>query len=402
MIGKSRKYCAPRRIGYPLQLLDIAVDAYARTLYRQRPAVIVDGKTPRFLFMTSGHLGDALTLSYVFPLVRKVYPTCKIDVVAGDWCDPILAGNPYVRRLVHLNHASTNRKPISWLAKWRQHIRTTQSAIDALKTETYTASIDIRFSDSPMHFLLPYLHVQKAVGFGSRGMGGLLDEEFFLPDDEFHHLTVILRLLETIGVNASLEDVQPYFTIPETARQSVRQKLPFLADGPTVGLFPESGEAKRFLPMSYWYQLAEKLLEQTDYQLIGCGQRPQTTQLMDDLIRNHPDQQHRLHKAVNTLSLNEVAAVSEQLTAAFTVESLPAHLCSIFCPTASFYKDGSGYQFFPLANYPYLVLHNHKNSRGLTINRPGFASVYIEKYDEDLQNRALEWLTTTVVAKHDR
>ncbi|WP_227699006.1 glycosyltransferase family 9 protein [Spirosoma radiotolerans] len=382
-----------------MQLLDVVVDTYARGYHKRRETVEGNADVPRFLFMTSGHLGDALTLSYLFPLIQRAHPTCVIDVVAGDWCDPILANNPYIRRLIHLNHANTNRRSISRFAKWRDHIHTTKAAIELLKEESYTASIDVRFSDSPMHFLLPSIKVQKAVGFGSRGFGGLLDEEFFLPDGEFHHLDVMLAMLRSIGVHAGLSDIEPYFNFPKAARLTVRQKLPFLDGRPLLVLFPESGEISRFLPHSFWQQLVGKLLDETDFLLVGCGQLPQTAQLMDQLADDYPDRRDRLHKAVNSLSLSEVAALSELATIAFTLESLPAHLCSIFCPTVSFFKNGTGLQFFPLANYPDLVFHNHQFSRDLTIDRPGFTSVYVDQFNEDVSNQALQWLQMTVAKK---
>lgn len=403
MIGKPRKYCAPRSVAYPLQLLDVVVDAYARTGYNRRGRDAPAPSPPRFLLMLSGHLGDALTLSYTFPLIRRAFPDCLIDVVAGDWCDPILTGNPYVRRLIHLNHANTNRRTISTLAKWRDHFGTTRMTIATLKDETYTASVDVRFSDSPLHFLLPFIRVQKAVGFGSRGMGGLLDEEFFLPDGEFHHMTVILDMLRAIGVRADLADVQPYFQFPDAARQSIRQKLPFLTDDrPLFLLFPESGAAGRFLPDAFWRELAGRLLTETDGVLLGCGQQPRTTELIRQIADEHSHKVSRIHEAVGKLNLNELAALSERATAALTLESLPAHLCSIFCPTVSFFYNGTGLQFFPLASHPALVLHNHRLSRDLTIDRPGFESRYVERFDADVQQQALDWLHTTLVKKHDR
>ena len=398
MIGKPRKYCAPRSVAYPLQLLDVAVDWYARGPYERRNRGVTDGGVPRFLLMSAGHLGDALTLSYLFPIIRQAHPGCDIDVVAGDWCDPILKGSPYIRRLIHLNHANTNRRDISWLAKWRDQIKTTRTAIAALKTETYTASVDIRFSDSPMHFLLPFIRVQRAVGFGSRGLGGLLDDEFFLPDDEFHHLTVILDVLKTIGVEADLRDVQPFFDFPPEARQTIGQKLPFLADArPMILLFPETGQPTRFMPDRFWQQLAGKLLAETDCLLVGCGTLPRTKQLMQQIRADYPDQSHRIHETVGKLTIPELAALAEQAVAAFTLDSLPSHLCSIFCPTVTFSKDGLGIQFFPLANYPALALHNHWQSRNLTIDRPGFESRYVETFDETVLDFAIEWLQTSVI-----
>ncbi|UFH53785.1 glycosyltransferase family 9 protein [Spirosoma sp. KNUC1025] len=401
MIAKARKYCAPRSIGYPLQVLDVAVDAYANRIYKRRSRPQTDPAQPRFLLMTSGHLGDALTLSYLFPLIRRQYPTCVIDVVAGSWCDPILAKNPYIRRLIHLNHANTNRSKKSRLAKWREHVQTMRTAIGQLKTETYTAAVDIRFSDSPMLFLLPFINVSRAVGFGTRGFGGLLDEEFFLPDEEFHHLDVILTVLRAIGVDATLRDVKPYFQIPDAARQALQRKLPIASDedSPLILLCPESGEPSRFLPESFWRALATNLLTQTNCRLVGCGQLPQTTQLMAAIGQDNPTATERLYDTVGQLNINELAALSERAAVAITLESLPAHLCSIFCPTVSYFYRGVGFQFFPMANHPVMIFHNHPYSRNLTLDRPDFTSEYVTEFGVAVQKQSLQWIQSVLVKK---
>ncbi|HLK98790.1 MAG TPA: hypothetical protein VK364_13545, partial [Hymenobacter sp.] len=97
MIGKSRKYCAPRRVAYPLRALDLVVDTYAGLVRKGQKMPVTF--PPTVLILTSGHLGDALILSYMFPLIHQRYPGAQIDVVAGSWCDPIWADNPYVRRV---------------------------------------------------------------------------------------------------------------------------------------------------------------------------------------------------------------------------------------------------------------------------------------------------------------
>ncbi|WP_420151767.1 glycosyltransferase family 9 protein [Spirosoma sp.] len=401
MIGKYRKYCAPRRISYPLQFVDVAADAYANRFYKRRTRPQTDTSQPRFLLMTSGHLGDALTLSYLFPLIRRQYPTCQIDVVAGSWCDPILVRNPYIRRLIHFNHAGTNRSKKSRLAKWREHFQMMQTAIDQLKTETYTASVDVRFSDSPMLFLLPFIQVDKTVGFGTRGLGGLLDNELFLPDEEFHHLDLLLNELRAIGVKASLRDVQPYFPVADTARQTLRQKLPIIDDkaAPLILICPESGEPKRFLPNTFWRKMATELLTKTNCRLVGCGQLPQTTQLLADIVSDNPVAADRVFSTVGKLTLDELAALSEQASVAVTVESMPAHLCSIFCPTLSFYSNGMGFQFFPLSSYPVMIFHNHSYSKDMTLDRADFVSRYVTEFGEVVQNQSIQWIQSILAKK---
>ena len=392
MIKKIRTYRALPKLAHRLKLLDVLADAYGRRFHKQRKRTQGNVGQPRFLLMTSGHLGDALTLSYLFPLIRQQFPTCVIDVVAGAWCDPILAGNPYIRRLIHLNHSRSNRSADTKLAKWKDYFLTTWKAIARLTTETYTTSVDIRFVDSTMHFLLPFIQVNWAVGYGSRGLGGLLDKELTLPDEEFHHLTAILNLLGAIGVEADLRDVRPYFDFPAKARQTLLTKLPLLLNNsrPIVLLCPESGSNSRFLPDTFWREMAGHLLATTDSVLIGCGQMPQTTRLLADIAQDNPTTHGRIHNTVGQLSLSELAALSEHASVALTLESLPAHLCAVFCPVISFFYEGTGLQFFPLSTYPVLVFHNHLPSRDLTLDRPGFVSSYVGQFDGTVIEQAVQ------------
>jgi heptosyltransferase-3 len=392
VIGKSRKYCAPRSIGYPLQLLDVVVDQYARGSYSQRNYGSLNTDAPQILLMTSGHLGDALILSYAFPLIRQRYPKAQIDVLAGSWCDPIWKGNPYIRRVVHLNHVSTNRRPLSKWGKWQEFYQTTTSAIKALRDTVYDFSVDVRFSDSPMHFVLPQLQVKRKFGFGTRGFGGLLDEEFFMPDEEIHNFDLILKVLKPMGIEGDLQTVEPYFVHPAQSSTELWAKLnrPVPEQKPVL-IFPESGGEFRMLPIDYWAQLASRLLAETPHPIVFSGQKAFTTELYERVRNENPAAAERLIPAVGTLNLQDIASLSEQAQAAFTLDSLPMHLCCLGCPTFSFQKNGMGVQFFPIASQPTLVVHNHQLSRDLTIDRPGFQSEYVTVFDDAVLDRAMEW-----------
>ncbi len=337
MIGKDRKYCAPRSVAYPLQLLDVVVDRYAQGAYRRRTYGAINETAPAILLMSSGHLGDALILSYTFPLIRERYPNARIDVLAGSWCDPIWKDNPYINRVVHLDHVSTNRRAVSRWQKWRTFGKSTRRAIQTLRDTVYDYSIDIRFSAAPMHFVLPYLKVKRKIGYGTRGFGGLLDDEFFMPEGETHNFELILQLLRPLGIDADLQAVKPYFPVSKTVRLSLRQKLPLLVTNRTIVLcFPESGATDRFLPSHFWSDLSGRLLAETNADLVFCGQSPTTLELVKAVQNSNSGSAQRVHQAVKQLNLTEIAALSERAIGAFTLESLPAHLCSIFCPTVAF------------------------------------------------------------------
>ncbi|WP_177225848.1 glycosyltransferase family 9 protein [Arsenicibacter rosenii] len=350
------------------------------------------------LLLTSGHLGDALTLSYLFPFIKEQLPGCVIDVVAGSWCDPILINNPYIRKIIHLNHALTNRSRKSSPAKWQEHIRTTRSAIRELQKESYTVSIDIRFSSAPMHFLLPFIQVGKTIGFGSRGLGGWLDHEYFLPDTEFHHLDVITALLKPASVNVNLSSIKPYFSFPEKARETLAGKLgPETQPAKRIALIcPESGSPGHFLPDAFWLELARRILSETDCRLIVCGQLAATKELAAKMQAEMPLYATDILDTVNTLTLYELAALASKAAVAVTIDSLPAHLCSALCPTVSYFNHGEGVQFFPINGHPVLLFHNHEKSRYVDFVRKDFTRSYVTAFDDTVINDSMTWIRQIV------
>ncbi len=397
MIGKYRKYCAPRSIAYPLQLLDVVVDRYARGTYRRRNYGAVNDAAPAILLMSSGHLGDALILTYTFPLIRARFPQARIDVLAGSWCDPIWKDNPHINRVIHLDHVNTNRRAMSRWQKWQTFGRSIRSAIDTLRHTVYDYSIDIRFSSAPMLFMLPHLQVKRKIGFGTRGFGGLLDDEFFMPDDETHNFELILQLLRPLGIDADLRAVVPYFFHPAQTPEEIWARL----DGPVpvnkpVLICPESGDPVRMLSIDFWATLAGQALRESGGPLVFVGQLPFTTELCEKVRQENPAHARRLVSAVGKLRLEDIAGLSEQALAAFTLDSLPTHLCCIGCPTVSFQNNGQGIQFFPIGSQPTLVLHNHAFSKSLTLNRPGLLSEYVTNFDQSVIDQAIAWFCTTV------
>ena len=347
MIGKARKYCAPRSIGYPLQLLDVVVDRYARGAYKKRNYGPVNTDAPSVLLMTSGHLGDALILSYAFPLIRARYPNAQIDILAGSWCDPIWTSNPYIRRVSHLDHVNTNRQPLSRLGKWREFFKTSKSAVKVLRDTVYDFSVDVRFSDSPMHFVLPWLKVKQKFGFGTRGFGGLLDREFFIPDGEVHNFDLILDAMRPMSVTSDISTVQPYFSHSAQSPDQLWNKLghPVPAQKPVL-IFPESGNEVRMLSIDFWAQLSGRLLVETTYPLVFSGQKAFTTALYERVKADNPAETARLIPAIGNLSLSDVASLSEQSQAAFTLDSLPMHLCCVELPDVLLSEKRDGYSVF--------------------------------------------------------
>ncbi len=379
----KRHYSGTPRETIPLYIMDFFIDLYVRWFYRKREKAPVS-PDPQVLIASLGHMGDALTVSYLFPIIRQKYPNAVIDVIAPNWCKTVNEFNPYVRHVLVIDHYLSNRSKISWWQKLKQHYRTFKEVLPILRREHYDFYLDVRTSYGVSHFVLPFSHVKKAVGFNRRGMGGFLDVELEIPqkDGNYHHFDTYAALLKEIGIEAKLEDVIPYFPIdPNISWDEVQAKLPWPIAKPYVLLFPESGEAHKQMSVAFWVNVAVDLLQKSDCSLLLCGQTDLSSKIMAGVHRTTDSQfMRRVIDASGKLSVQELALMATQATAALTLDSFPVHLCCIFCNTITIYK-ATGFPFFPISNYPVLLFHSHPASQGIKYVRRNVEILYRPKIE---------------------
>lgn len=363
-----------------LRSVDFVTDGLAWLL--KKKSAPEPANPPKILVLSFGHLGDTLILSYVFPVIKEKYPGAVIDLVVGSWCNPVLATNPNVRRVINIEHLVANRRrqafPVRVWAYWRSFWQ----AIPELRREWYDYSIDIRHADPPSHFILPFIRVKKSIGMGTRRFGGLLDKAFYVPPigSAFHHFAVSEPLFRELGIDVRLETVRPVFQLPKAPTASLAERLGRTVTAePIILLFPETGEPRRHLSAVFWEQLTTRLLKETSATLILCGQQQSSAAIFQHIPQTHPSS--RLVDAVGKLSLTELATLAGHARLAFTLESMPAHLCAVFCPVIAFFKNGTGAEFFPIGNFPVTVVHNHKASQHFVVPRPGFEQRYSEAFE---------------------
>ncbi|CAH0994152.1 hypothetical protein EMA8858_00259 [Emticicia aquatica] len=374
-----RKYCGTPRETIPFKIMDFFVDIYAKLFYKRRNLTPINTDSPRILIASLGHLGDALTVTYMFPLIKKTYPNAKIDLLSAKWCEPVNQHNPYIDKTIYINHFQTNRRKISRWEKIKDFYHTFRQALPILRQENYDYYIDIRYSDAVAHFVLPFISVKKAFGFSRRGLGGLLDKEFDVPSHEFHHFDMYFILLQEIGVKANFEEITPYFPIPANVTlENIQQKLA-LKNNRFFMLFPESGGEHKQLSVNFWAKTIELILEQNEISVLLCGQTQMSNQILDLVTDTY---KNRIIDTSTKINIQEIAILSKNAAFALTLDSFPEHLCCIFCPTITIFK-GTGYPFFPLANFPVYLIHNHKPSIGQHFDRTNVEALYHENVETD-------------------
>ena len=374
-----RNYCGTPRETIPFKIMDFFVDIYANLFYKKRNLAPVNHDAPRILVASMGHLGDALTVTYMFPLIKKTYPNATIDLLTAQWCEPVNLNNPYINQTIYIDHFQTNRRKISHWAKIKAFYRTFRQALPALRQYDYDYYIDIRYTDAVAHFVLPFIKVKKAYGFSRRALGGLLDKEFDVPMHEFHHFDMYIMLLREIGVKSTFTNIEPYFPIPAgVIFEKVQEKIG-LTNEQFFMLFPEAGGERRQLSVAFWANLIEQILNKYAINVLLCGQNSMSKQILNLVADTFKNQVIDTSAKIN---IQEIAVLSQKAKFALTLDSFPEHFCCVFCKTITIYK-GAGLPFFPLANFPVYLIHNHKQSHGLPFERENVEIIYQENVETD-------------------
>ena len=365
------------------QFIDFFIDLYAKTFIKNRKLKNYNNPD-KILFIILAQLGDTLVMSYVFPFIHDRFPNSKIDVLCGKWAKPILENNPYINKLIFFNHIRMNRSDRSIWGKLISHIRSSHSALKYIRLQKYDISIEGGVTHPNGNIISYRGGVNRRIGFGSGGFGSLLTDEVIFPEQKnFHILEAVLEELRIIGINKQLNDIKPYFKISEAYdyKDLSITALPDLKT-PFVILHPESGNKKRMLSKNFWLQVVKRIISKSDYSIIVCGLKKESSELAEFLLSNITGSNNRISDTVQKLSLDEFFYLSIKATASFTVESLAAHFCSIHSRTLAFYNNGYGRYFFPISKRFVTVIHNHLPSKEL-LSTPICNSFYVQNFEDE-------------------
>lgn len=344
------------------QYTDYFVDLYAYLFITRDTCGVVLPSVPKFLFISFGHLGDALILSYIFPLVKKFYPAATIDVLTTSSGVLVLRNNPYVRTLYIYDHIRINRENIAWWKKIYRHSVDSKQVLKKIRKEHYDISVEGRVHYPNGNIFALRARIQHRIGFGSGGYGGLLTTEVKLPvSSPFHLVQAIVQELKVVGIYECLENIQPYY--PFLQSQYTDKRLP----SPYILIHPESGAEKKMITQKFFLDVMRLVLDTSRFHIVLCGILPETEKLIGQLYVAIPSAKQRMTNLIGKTSLDEFYNYAVHAAAAITIDSFAAHFCAIECPTFSFFKNGSGALYFPLTRRRTVVVHNDTASQNLSL-----------------------------------
>ena len=367
---KRRKYCGNRPAKLRFIILDFFVDTILSIIgYKKNSDDIIPQK---ILLFNYGHLGDMLMMGYMINALRVKYPTVEIHLVAGRWCKILLENNPLYDKIFNLDHFQNNRQPISFLKKYLIYVKDILSLIKSLKDEKYSHSFDFRYSAYNANQILPFLNIQQKCGFGTRGLGGLLDKEYFLLPNGTHTIDVQVQGLKGIGIDVNSHNIEPVILNNFDSIETLKLNSKFLL------IFPETGNPSRMITLDFWVKIIDLvLLKKLNTQLVICGVTNFNRQLSEILIKKYPD---KIIEATNTLSIPQISNLLRKSEGTITLDSFPAHLSSCQTNTLCLFKNGSGNEYFPINSFPVHIIHDHRVSKNVVAFRDKMTVNYVENF----------------------
>lgn len=374
-----------------IQLItDFFVDLFIKFYKKDIPEKFAEPQ--RILIIALGHLGDVLILSYIFPLIKTRFPHAQLDILTGEWCQPVLKNNPYIDNIIFYNHTRQIRANIPIWKKVILHWKSSVSAQKIITSKKYNLSIEGRISHPNGNLICYRSNITRRIGFGSGGFGSLLTDEVLFPQKKnFHMLEAILEEIKKIGINTSLSTLKPYYFFSE---EILQKKHPFDAyfSDDFIILHSETGKKEklnRTMGKEFWLKIMRIILQYNNYKIIICGTSNRSKELFEYFALKIANSKERIINAVQKLTIDEFCILSKYAQVALTLDSFAAHMCAINCNTISFYKNCIGTLFFPISNKKAVVIHNIISSQSAEIH-PNIRNYYVNEIESEVTFELIE------------
>ena len=214
---------------------------------------------PSILLLRLERVGDLLMTLDAIAAVRHAAPAASIDLVVGEWCEPIARLVPGVDRIETMN--------AGWLARGADSLSATAMARRAWGWRRRAYDLAINFEgDIRSNVLLGLSGARRRVGFGMAGGEAMLTDA--VPfDPTIHTRSNALRLVErAFDLPAgSYEACQPApgaarLALPEEARARATEFLAGVADaGSTIVVHAGGGREIKQWYLDRFAEVANRL-----------------------------------------------------------------------------------------------------------------------------------------------
>ncbi|MEK6793205.1 MAG: glycosyltransferase family 9 protein [Spirochaetota bacterium] len=273
----------------------------------------------QILVIKQTSLGDVLHASAFIRAVKKHMPDANIDVVVDKRAAPILADNPYIRKLYIVDVYRWEREAFSSIAGLLRVIRDIVRSIRMVRAKRYDAAFDLQGLFRSVIFL--YASRARAKFAKGRWLGV---PHLFYRD--IHAVEGLLQFLSFIDVpddGVALDIFLPKDIRRRTERAlaSHRMTLP----RSYLVYAPYSRWQTKDMPMEKSDELLDALAKKFHLPILVCA-----TADYADACRTLASRHARVMPLAGVLSLTELNYVLSQAKGMISVDSYPMHAAAAF------------------------------------------------------------------------
>ncbi|WP_372882179.1 lipopolysaccharide heptosyltransferase II [Psychromonas sp.] len=305
----------------------------------------------KILIISPSWVGDMVMTQSLYITLKEQNPDCIIDVLAPQWCLPILEKMPQINKAIEmpLGHGDFNLKARYQLGK-------------SLQNEHYDTAYIL--PNSAKSSLIPFFaKIPKRIGWKGEMRYGLINDlrnnkkSFQYMLERYVSLAYPKDKMTGSGCLGDIHSLpKPKLEINEQIRSNILEKFNLSLEPKIIGLCPgaEFGPAKRW-PEEHYGEIAKNLIKQ-GYQvwLFGSAKDRVTTDKIAALVGN--TEQDMISNLAGNTTLNEAV---DLLSCCHTVVSNDSGLmhvaAAVGCNIVGIYGSSSPLYTPPLTEHVEIV-----------------------------------------------
>jgi ADP-heptose:LPS heptosyltransferase len=262
-----------------------------------------------------------LMLTSILPLVHQRFPSAAVDIACSPISEEILRGNPYVRKLIPLQHLLYNRNNCSFWRKLTDFVGTLSNLIVAMHRERYDLCLNLRDAGGDLILWARIGGCRCVIGHDTGGCGALLDKA--CPWEEARHeVEHYLEVLQLLDIHSSLNGLSYELYPDENDRELVRELMAKRISGPFVVLHPGCGDPRKLMPAAFWASIASQC--EADVTLVMTGSATER-RLYDDIAAQT---KRSIVCLTGLLSIRQLFLLYRNARNVYALDSLSAHVAA--------------------------------------------------------------------------
>ncbi|MFW6035949.1 MAG: lipopolysaccharide heptosyltransferase II [Halothermotrichaceae bacterium] len=276
------------------------------------------------------YLGDLIFATPFFRNLRNNVPNARIDIIVNSNFSEILEGNPYLDNIISYNKKYKTMESIHFARN--------------VAKNRYDLGLNIH-GNWRTALLMRLINPDYSIGFGGKGRGIFLNEEF-IPPKNTHMVDIYLKFLNSLGIS-EIDNYGLELNVEKKAEESIDK---FLNDQGVekedilVGLNTGGSYRTKKWPIRKFAKLADIIQLDYNKKVVFFGGTVDVERVYEivGIMRTEPI------VAAGKTSLKELSALAKRCSLLITGDTGPLHVtASVGTPTIALFGPTDEEMFYP-------------------------------------------------------